>query len=277
MKKFIFMITLALFACSKKAPEPAQETASVPERIISLAPNLTEVVVELGLGDRIIANTRFDRDTIGERKLEKVGGIMDPSVERMVSLKPDLVLLHWDGPPPVFVAQLESVGIAVYSCGIKNLSEMKTCVSGLGERLEVGEATTRLLNSMAELFETPKPLSDESPTIMLVLNESPLIAAARNSFPAQVARLAGWRTLPGGDGPDYPRLSLEQLAAARPTLTLDLVMGAEHKPEAFKERMKVALGDLAVKHMNPDTILRPGPQLIEGLKILKKLRAEIGP
>jgi ABC-type Fe3+-hydroxamate transport system substrate-binding protein len=112
---------------------------------------------------------------------------------------------------------------------------------------------------------------------MLVLNESPLIAAARGSFPAQVARLAGWRTVPGGDGPDYPRLSLEQLAATHPDLTLDLVMGEEHQPEAFKERMKIALGDLPVVHMNPDTLLRPGPQLIQGLKGLKKLRAELRP
>jgi len=277
MRFGLLILPLLLCACSKTEEQRPGQRSAVPLSIISLAPNLTEVVMELGLGERIIANTRFDRDEIAGRKLKKVGGIVDPSVEQMVALKPDLVLLHRDGPPPVFVAQLESVGIPVYSCGIKDLADLKRCIMGLGKRLNVEDATAKLMVSMATLFEKPEALDDQSPTIMLVLNESPLIAATRGSFPAQVARLAGWRTLPGGGGPDYPRLSLEQMAAQRPDLTLDLVMGENHKPEAFKERLKVAIGDLPVAHINPDILLRPGPQLIQGLKRLKELRAEVSP
>jgi iron complex transport system substrate-binding protein len=272
----LIIVMFFLLGCSSKSSTPIQ-TSEVPSRIISLAPNLTEVLVEIGEGSRLIGASRFDREEIDGRPLPKVGGIVDPSVEQMVALNPDLVLLHRDGAPPVFVAQLESVGIPVFSCGIKDLEALKQCIVRLGKKLDAVEPTQELLVTMQELFKAPPTIEANTPTIMLVLNESPLIVASRQSFPAQVARLAGWRTLPEGDGPDYPRLSLEQLAAARPTLTVDLVMGENHNSEAFQARLKESLGDIKITQVDPDKLLRPGPELLGGLLALRLLSSEVAP
>ena len=241
-------------------------------RIVCLAPNMTDILVELGLGERVVGTTRYDRPTVGGRAPGQIGGILDPSVERIVALDPDLVVGHRDGPPPPFVRQLEAAGVPSLLCRIVTMEELRACILLVAEKTRRVDRGRALLKRMARLFEAPGRRA-RSPRVLLVLNASPIIAAARSSFPAQIARLAGLDPLPGGEGPDYPRLSDEQIAALAPDLVVDLVHRSGANDAGLRRRLASAAPRARIHRVDPDGLSRPGPRLLEGLSALESVAA----
>jgi iron complex transport system substrate-binding protein len=266
-------VTLAaILALALLAQGLSEDAATVdgPARIVSLAPNMTDILVELGLGDRVVGATRYDRPSIEGRAPEQIGGILDPSVERIVALAPDLVVGHRDGPAPPFVPQLKAAAVEVLLCRIVTMEELRDCVLRVGERTGRAERARALLKRMARLFERAVKPAERRPAL-LVLNTSPIIVATRSSFPAQVARLAGLEPLPSGQGPDYPRLSYEQVAALAPKLIIDLVHRPGGNDRGLRRHMSVAAPGAAIHRVDPDGLARPGPRLLDGLRALKAI------
>jgi len=244
-----------------------------PQGIVSLAPNTTDILVGLGLEEQIVGVTRFDMDLAKRRSLPVVGGILNPSVEKIVSLSPRWVIGHWDGKAPHWRAQIEQAGIRVHLCRIVEIKELKTCIQELSQMLDVSPKGAQLLDEIKEVF-APVPDLTSAPTLLMVINHDPLMVATRDSFPARVAHLAGWRTLPEGPGPGYPKLSLEAVAKLRPTLALDLVMGTAQNQSAWREKVRLAHPEIRFAKVDHDHLLQPGPELVKGLRELQRLRVE---
>jgi iron complex transport system substrate-binding protein len=117
--------------------EPPGVMAGYPQRIISLAPNLTEIICDLGLENRIVAVTDYcDYPPVVSKK-PKVGGFSNPSLETIVSLKPDLVVMTIDGNPQALDIRLRKIGVKTYIFKARRIRELPSAIRSLGEALGV--------------------------------------------------------------------------------------------------------------------------------------------
>src|SRR5512135_175408 len=135
MKKILLCLTL-IVTCSFSSSTRAGET---PQRIISLAPNMTEILFALGLGSRIAGVTNFCDYPAEAKRKPKVGGMSNPSLEAVISLKPDVVVMTIDGNPREFEERLRSLGIKTYVFRASRLRELPNGIRDLGRALGVPE------------------------------------------------------------------------------------------------------------------------------------------
>ncbi len=263
------LVLLAVFRIGMaQAADPAA-------RIVSLAPNTTAILKDLGLAQQIVGVSQFDKAFAKERGISLVGGIVDPSVEAIVGLKPTWVVGHFDGPAPPYVAHLTNAGIQVELCSIPDLAHLKTCIEILGTKLGAEDEAARLLIRMAALFEAPGEAWKSGPRTVLLVGDSPLMATTRNSFTAEVARLAGLRPVPEGRGPDYATLSPEAIAELEPDIIVSLVHSKGGGSQHLEDSLRVASADFGWVALSPDDLLQPGPRLLRGFDQLKKAVADL--
>src|SRR4030042_1612597 len=106
------------------------EVQGSPQRIVSVAPNVTEILFALGLGDRLVGISSYCQFPPEALKKEKVGGYINPSLEKIVALRPDLVIGIAEGDLKTFVDKLAKLKIPVYITNPQNVAEVITSVPG---------------------------------------------------------------------------------------------------------------------------------------------------
>lgn len=119
-------------------------SAEAPKRIISLAPSTTEMLFALGLGENIIGVTNFCDYPEDAKKKPKIGGMSNPSLEAVVSLRPDIVIMTTDGNPKEFEERLRSLRIKTYVFTARRISELPYGIREMGIALGVKENAERL-------------------------------------------------------------------------------------------------------------------------------------
>jgi iron complex transport system substrate-binding protein len=122
----------------------AAEPAIPPQRIVSLAPSTTEILFALGLGDRIVGVTSFCDYPEEAKKKPKIGGMSNPSLEAVVSLKPDIVVMTTDGNPKEFEDLLHSLKVKTYVFTSRRLSELSKGIREMASALGIMERGDRL-------------------------------------------------------------------------------------------------------------------------------------
>jgi len=120
---------LTIWGCGK---EPTEYTDKIPRRIISLAPSITEIIYALGLGDRLVGVTTYCDYPEEAKKKPKVGGMVNPSIEAVVSLKPDIVVMTTDGNPKEFEERLRSLKVKTYVFRARQLSNLPQGIREMG-------------------------------------------------------------------------------------------------------------------------------------------------
>src|SRR3990167_697251 len=118
--------------------------SATPERIVSLAPSVTEILYAIGLEDKIVAVTNFCDYPPQAKEKPKIGGMSNPSLEAVVSSKPDIVVMTTDGNPKGFEERLKQLGIQTYVFRARRLSELSEGIRELGITLGVGERANKL-------------------------------------------------------------------------------------------------------------------------------------
>ena len=206
------LCALVLFACSSQKPNPISEpsdarrvtdesgkSVSVPakiERFISLAPNLTEIAYAVGAGDRLVGNTTFCDYPDEAKKVQKVGDTLQPSIERILALRPQLVLVSLP-QLEAFTKQLDEHRIAVYVTDPRDLEGVFRSIENLGRLLnqeQRAEETVSQLRqratSVTEATKSMKPIR-----VFYQLAAEPLYTAGRDSFVTDLIRRAGFLSL----------------------------------------------------------------------------------
>ncbi len=245
---------------------------AAPRRVVSLAPNLTEIVFLLGKGGVLVGDTRFCDYPPAAALLPKVGGVTDPDVERVVALSPDLVLATMDGNPREKVRALEELGIPCFAVAPQDLRAVLATIERIGALL--GDAprgraeAERLRHRADEVRAAARAERGPLPAVLFVLSTSPIIAAGAGTFLDELVRLAGGRNAAGQLPGRYPRLAVEDLVALRPDLILVAGMtGVERFPaEVTRWKEVPAFRDGAVITLDGDLVTRPGPRLVTGLE-----------
>jgi len=246
--------------------------ASPPRHIVSLAPNLTEIVFLLGRGSSLVGVTRFCNFPPSASGLPKIGGVSDPDVERIVALSPDLVLCTTDGNPREKVRALEGMGIPCFAVAPQNLDAVFTAIERVGALLgaaDRGRAEAGTLRRRSQRVRVAtKGTGDALPNVLFVVSTTPIIAAGKGTFMDELVYLAGGKNVAMRFPGRYPRLSIEALVAARPDVIFVAGMaGVERFPEEITRWKEVpAFRDGAVITIDGDLVTRPGPRLVTALE-----------
>lgn len=281
------LIGLCLAACQAKTESQAPALRSFtdelereikiaypPQRIISLAPSVTETLFALGLGDKVVGVTAYCDFPEAAKAKEKVGDTLNPNPERLIALKPDLVVITTSSQLEKLVRQLGELKIPVYVTDPRSVSEVMASIRKLGEAtgasVEAEKIVAQMQTQIADVEIRTKPLS--KPRVLYVLQTAPLITAGRNTFINDLMRLAGGESVTGDEPADYPQLSRETAIARAPEV---IIAPASHGTELVREtdlrRDFAATPAIKANRMvwvNPDLVDRPGPRIVDGLKQL---------
>jgi|DewCreStandDraft_1066081.scaffolds.fasta_scaffold02073_5 iron complex transport system substrate-binding protein len=251
-----------------------------PQRIVSLAPSNTEVLYALGLGDRVVGVDRFSDYPPEARGKPKVGGMVDPDYERILSLRPDLVLATGGVQRPV-VEKLESLGVPVFALHpqtVEGVLDSILTVARLGGVTRKGwEVVAKLRGRIrAVTLKTGKIPLSRRPTVFWIIWPEPLMTAGPRTFIHSLITLAGGRNIAGDlAGPrDYPLYSMEELVARDPDVIIATTdahgaVGKLSEKPGWRRLRAVRAG--RVYFVDPDLVHRPGPRLVDGLEAIARL------
>ena len=253
------------------------EMKGPPQRIVSVAPNVTETLFALGLGDRLVGVSSYCQFPPEALKKEKIGGYINPSLEKIVALRPDLVIGIAEGDLKTFVEKLAKLKIPVYIINPKNVSGVITSIQHIGGVTYSAQAAQRVTQAMKERIQAVqiKIQGRPHPRVLHVLNFDPLISAGRGTFVDDLIRLAGGRNIAETAQGKYPRFSLEEVLAMDPEVIILASMRSDDpltEQRRWWERWKTIS---AVRHgrihvLNSDLIHRPSPRIVDGLEEVAK-------
>ena len=236
------------------------------DRVISLIPAATDFIVGFERGERMIARTRYDKAP-DFALLPDVGGGLDPSVERIVGLQPDLVIAWPDEGDRSVVSRLKELGITVYQARIETLEDAKRHGRQIGMLVGARAAANRWVQQLEDTAERLQEAvgSRTRPRVVFVASTAPAIVAGSETFVDSVIAMAGGDNVFGDAGQPWPQVSLEAVARRRPEVVL--VSGADRPTRGG--------GWSAVsgrrESLDPDLFSRPGPQIIEATESLFRM------
>jgi iron complex transport system substrate-binding protein len=260
-------------ACHR--PTPTRDTAA-HERIVSLSPSTTETVAALGALDEIVGRSRYCDYPAEVLKLPDVGGYVDPNVEAIVALKPDLVV-GARGPAGRRIDDtLRTRNIDTYFPPTESVADIFVMIRGMGARLGRSPNAERVVSGIeAKLAEVVQQTSAlPHPRVLLLFGIQPIVAAGPHGFGDEILSRAGARNAVTSGGP-YPALDIEGVVGLDPDIIVDAAVAEEHgtlrisshtegwsRARAVREGHVVALPD--------EVVLRPGPRVGEGVERLAK-------
>ncbi len=249
-------------------PHPAR-------RVVSLVPSATDVLVALGAGDRIVGRTDYDTaPEVADRP--SVGGGLDPSLETLVAVEPDLVIAWAEAGPSSLRGQLEPLGIGVFGLRSQDTTDVFGAIRSLSHLVARDSAggvlASRIRRELAAIRASTvgRPI----PSVVYLVEVDPPLVAGPATFVAQIMGIAGARTafpdLPGL----WPQISLEELVRRQPDV---LVLPELASLTPFVARMRNAPGwrelravqNGSVVQIPPELMSRPGPQIVTAARVLR--------
>jgi len=269
------MFTLFFLVCGYAAAD-----TSPAMRIISLTPATTEILFELGLDKEIVGVSSYCTWPDKARNKEKVGSFSNPNIEKIIMLKPDLVILT--GMEQEYIKDiLSSLKIRYINVDPANLSELISSIEELGSVTGANFKAKALADSIRFVISRLKRFNSnisvpEKPKIYMEIWHDPIMCPGKNSFVDDMIEAAGGINITADLNRSYSRIDPEQVILRDP----DMIILAYMKPDDWVEKTFVKrLGweDVsAIKKrrvytdINPDIILRPGPRVAKGLVELHK-------
>jgi iron complex transport system substrate-binding protein len=262
-----------LLAGAAVVPWPAVAAAGYPERIVSLAPNITEILYDLGMESRIAAVTDYcDYPPAAARK-PRVGGFANPSLESIVAQRPDCVVMTEDGNPRILDRRLKALGIRTYVFKARRIQDLPREIRAMGLTLGAGPAADRRadwiekqIRRIAEKSSTASP--GRIRKALFIFQPVPLIAAGKGTTVDDAFAILGVCNIAAMGTTRYPKYSLEEIIRHRPDV---LFFG---KGRGMQERIKPLMERLSTLEavrsgrvfFVGDAILRLGPRIAAGLE-----------
>ena len=255
--------------------------SSRPQRIVSLAPNLTEIVYAVGAGDKLVGVTTYCDYPAAAKNVEKIGDTLKPNLERIIALQPDVVLVSTASQLEAFTSQLEAQGVAVYVTQPKDLDGVLRSVAEIGDLLGQRSNGENLVNELLARVEGVQEAVQGQPpvSVFVQISAQPLYTAGRDSWLTDMVKRAGGVSVTANVPGEWPNYSAESALAAKPDAivlaTGDAMGNAANADVAPALQKSPAVIKQRVYRINGDFLSRPGPRLVNGLeKIAQALHPE---
>ncbi|MDO9565705.1 MAG: cobalamin-binding protein [Candidatus Desulfaltia sp.] len=268
-------------AVVKKTTDQLGRSVTVPDnpqRIVSLAPSITEIIYALGQEHRLAGVTRFSDFPAEASKLPKVGSFVRLDLERIVALKPDLCIAVKDGNPKAVVERLESLQVPVYVVNPRDLDSVMEAVIEIGVLLNSGKKAKSLVQDMRYRIQRVAFLVaklSSRPRVFYQVGISPIVSAGSDTFIHELILLAGGENLAQGPA-KYPRFSREQVLALSPEVFIITSMARGEVFEGVKKEWSrwtsiPAVRDQRIFLVDSNLFDRQTPRLLDGLELLVRL------
>jgi len=252
--------------------------AHSPQRIVSLLPSLTESVCALEQCQRLVGVDRYSNYPASVRSLPAVGGGLDPNIEAIVALKPDVVILAVSSRAS---QRLESLGVKVVALETKNHADVRRVLKKIGALLDIPDAAgaDRLWRTIdASLSAAAQSLSPaaRNKRVYFEVSRGPYAAGESSFIGETLTRLGVKNIIPASLGP-FPRINPEFVVRANP----DLMMVGNRSMQAMADYPGWS-GLKAVKEQRicvfgvdeSDVVVRPGPRMAEAARIMARCIAD---
>ena len=264
----LVLCRLATFAQAASVPQP--------QRIVSLAPSVTETLFALGFGSRLVGVTTHCDYPAEARKLPKIGGFMSPSLEVIVAKRPDLVIGVSSATDPVKAREMERLGLKVTLISLASVSDILSSIKSIARLLGNPEAGERLVQKITRQFDQVKKRVAAAPrrSTLLAVGLRPLVAVGGNNFIDELITLAGGENIAGNAAQPWLNLPDEYVVAKAPQVIIEAGMGSERGETAkhWADLKSIpAVKEQRVYAYPSDKILRPGPRIGEGLEEIARL------
>ncbi len=260
---------------SKPAVETRQvtddlgRTVNVPEKItraVSLAPNLTESIFAVGAGDRLVGVTTFCNYPEEAKSIAKIGDTMNPNIESIIALKPDVVFVSTASQIEAFMKTLEANGIAVYVTNPKDLAGVLKNLYQLGDIFGTNEQAEMLIRNLelkiGELSISMGTQLTKQERVFVQISKEPLFTIGKDAFLNEIVMSAGGKSVTDDIDATYPKLSKETALALKPDVIILSASEDNREPnEVFKNSPAVKNG--RIYEINADMVSRPGPRLVD--------------
>lgn len=245
------------------------------ERVITLAPNLTEIVYAIGAGERLVGNTTYCDYPDEAKSVQKVGDTLQPNIERILALRPNLIFISTSSQLEAFARQLSEHGIPVYVSDPHDLEGVILSIENIARLLnrqqQGGELVSKLrgrITAVEAAVKNRKPVR-----VFYQLSAEPLYTAGRDAFVTDLIKRAGGLSVTADLPEAWPRYSQEAAVAAQPeaiVLPTGGSMGEANADVAAGLRQAPAVLNGKVFKINGDLLVRPGPRAIDGLEQLAR-------
>ncbi len=260
---------------TREVVDEAGRRVAVPievERLVSLAPNLTEIVYAIGAGNRLVGDTTFCDYPPEAMNVAKVGDTLQPSIERILALHPQLVLVSTASQLEAFTTQLNEQQIAVYVTDARDLESVFRSILNVGDLLNETAAASGLVSQLrARADSVERAVARVQPvSVFFQLSGQPLYTAGKTSFVTNLIERAGGRSVTADVNEAWPRLSDEAALASRPETVI--MLSGDSMGELANTKVAAALKNSpAVRNgrvylIDGDLLTRPGPRLVDGLE-----------
>ena len=246
-----------------------------PERIVSIAPSVTEILFAIGAGNRVVGVSDFTTYPPEAAKLPAVGG-MPLNYEKVVSLKPDLVI-GADTTSADDISKMTSLGLKVLVINKTDLEGIFGDIELIGKAAGVQSAAADLASSMRKdlaALKTEIAAAKTKPRVFVELDET-LYTVGPGSFIQPLIELAGGANIAADAKSAYPQFSVEQVIARDPEIILlaDAAYGMTSDTVRARQGWDkiAAVKNNAVFPVDSDTISRPGPRIVKALRQMASL------
>ena len=253
----------------------SQSFADSPKRIVSLAPSMTEILFAAGLGDNIVGVTSycdFPREAL---KKTRIGGMSNPSLEAVVSLKPDIVLMTTDGNPKEFEQRLKDMGIKTYVFRARTIAQLPDGIRQVGNALDESERFNAFASDIEESLEgfRAKKTAGSRKVLFMVWPE-PLMVAGPGTAIHDAINLVGAVNIAADAKIQYPKYSIEEIVRRSPDIIFigkAAGMDMQETARGVLERISYipAVKNKKVYYVS-DHLYRLGPRIIPGIEELRE-------
>lgn len=235
------------------------------ERIVSLSPNIAEILFKIGVGDYIVGVTKECDYPESAKKIRKVGSYYHINIEEIVILNPTVVFGMKDGYSLNIKKRLDDLNIENYFFESHSYSDVIDIIKYLSKRYNLD--CSNLIDKINVLF-SEKTICDKS--ALFLVNLDPLIAAGKNSFIDDILRCGGFNNYIQGNL-TYPKVNIEKLYLNEPDYILISHNMSAKSIELFKKNLKRLDIDSKVIIINDDIFVRPSYRIVEACQFLRKL------
>jgi iron complex transport system substrate-binding protein len=251
------------------------QRSSRPERIVSLIPAVTEMIYAMGDGSRVAAVSNYDHFPADVARLPRVGGLLDPSVERILAIKPDLVVVY--ATQKELIERLDRAGIPYFNYQHKALPDIMTTIRAIGRRIgssaQADSVASGMERSLGEI--RAKAAALPRPATLLVFERDP--ASLRNVFASggygflhDMLEIAGGRNVFADVKKQAVQASTEMLIASKPDVIIELLYGDSLKNADIATELRAwdalasvpAVRTHRVLALTGDEFVVPGPRVV---------------
>jgi len=288
---FALMIcfSLVFYACAKKIEK--KETVlftdfmgrqvSIPkkvDRIVSMAPNVTEMLFAIGLDNEIVGVTEFCNYPESAKSKAKIGGYYNPNIEVILSLKPDLIVATPDGYSKERIEKLDKSGIPIFIVNPQKIDDVLESMLALGKITGKEEYSKQVVNGLKNRAKIIRdkvsqiPIN-KRPKVFYEIGQNPLVTVGPGNFVNDLIKTAGGINIAEDAPNSWPIYSVEAIITKNPDiiLTAPSTMTSSDKNDTerwSKYRTISAVINNRIYAIDPDILLRSGPRIFDGLERL---------